>query len=91
MLRNYKRKIEPLWSKEDMLKALDLCINNKMPCASVAKKIVYHNFIQQNQYNSQLAPLKWHLALAMGQDDEIDTSTKYSKDYLWEKSRKSNH
>lgn len=39
MVHNYKRKTETLWSKEDMLKALDLCINNKMSCVSVAKQM----------------------------------------------------
>ncbi|KAL4122682.1 hypothetical protein QTP88_014967 [Uroleucon formosanum] len=36
---------------------------------SYIKENVGQNFIQQNQYNSQLAPV-------MGQDDEIDISTK---------------
>lgn len=40
MVRNYKRKSDRgLWSKVDMQKALDLCINKKMACISIAKQM----------------------------------------------------
>lgn len=40
MVRNYERKSNRgLWSKVDMEKALDLCINKKMACISIAKQM----------------------------------------------------
>lgn len=39
MVRNYVKKTNRgSWSKDDMAIALDLCVNQKMSCTSIAKQ-----------------------------------------------------